>query len=196
MDKYNSQIRLYWHDRILQRTILCFIPRQVTPNTITAVRFAVTPVVLLLITLHNYSWGIPLFLFAAFTDALDGSLARTRRQITEWGIVYDPIADKVLINLVLLIFVSRHLSFALGVAIVTMETVSALTALVLKRRGYVYMATKLGKTKMVLQVAGLFFLLLSAASHVQILYDVSFVVLFVSLVFAVVNTVTFGLRKE
>ncbi len=39
-----------------------------------------------------------IFAVAAFTDALDGGIARSRNQITELGIALDPIADKLLIT--------------------------------------------------------------------------------------------------
>ncbi|MBU1007328.1 MAG: CDP-diacylglycerol--glycerol-3-phosphate 3-phosphatidyltransferase [Candidatus Omnitrophica bacterium] len=39
-----------------------------------------------------------IFAIAAFTDAIDGGIARSRNQITELGTVLDPIADKLLIS--------------------------------------------------------------------------------------------------
>lgn len=41
--------------------------------------------------------ALSLFAIAAFTDAIDGGIARSRGQITELGVVLDPIADKLLI---------------------------------------------------------------------------------------------------
>ncbi|MBU1887935.1 MAG: CDP-diacylglycerol--glycerol-3-phosphate 3-phosphatidyltransferase [Candidatus Omnitrophica bacterium] len=41
--------------------------------------------------------ALALFALAALTDAIDGGIARSRGQITELGIVLDPVADKLLI---------------------------------------------------------------------------------------------------
>jgi cardiolipin synthase (CMP-forming) len=42
--------------------------------------------------------ALGIFTLASFTDAIDGGIARSRTQITELGIVLDPIADKLLIS--------------------------------------------------------------------------------------------------
>jgi len=41
--------------------------------------------------------ALAIFALAAFTDAIDGGIARSRSQITELGVILDPIADKLLI---------------------------------------------------------------------------------------------------
>jgi len=40
-------------------------------------------------------WGLGILLLAALTDKLDGMLARSMHQETEWGRILDPLADKV-----------------------------------------------------------------------------------------------------
>jgi CDP-diacylglycerol--glycerol-3-phosphate 3-phosphatidyltransferase len=40
-------------------------------------------------------WAIALLVVAALTDRLDGDLARWRNEITEWGKIVDPLADKI-----------------------------------------------------------------------------------------------------
>lgn len=86
------------HDRFFSWTILRFFPRFVTPNIVTTVRFIGTPFVFLLIQYNYFKAGIIAFLALAFTDALDGSLARTRNQITRFGMMFDPLADKLLVG--------------------------------------------------------------------------------------------------
>src|ERR1035437_35073 len=68
--------KLYPHDKVLAFLFVRFIPNWVKPNMLTVLRLALTPAVLILMSLHRWSWALPLFLFTAFTDALDGSLAR------------------------------------------------------------------------------------------------------------------------
>lgn len=43
------------------------------------------------------SVALAIFILATFSDAIDGFIARSRREVTELGIVLDPIADKLLI---------------------------------------------------------------------------------------------------
>lgn len=47
--------------------------------------------------MHLRFVALAIFAIAAFTDAVDGGIARSRTQITDLGIVLDPIADKLLI---------------------------------------------------------------------------------------------------
>jgi CDP-diacylglycerol--glycerol-3-phosphate 3-phosphatidyltransferase len=44
---------------------------------------------------HSRLWGGLIILFAALTDKLDGMLARKFNEITEWGKILDPLADKI-----------------------------------------------------------------------------------------------------
>src|SRR5512141_1406324 len=72
----------YFHDQLLARTVLRLFPQRVLPNHITMARLVLTPLVVWLIWIGNYAWGVPVFLLTAFTDTIDGSMARTRDQIT------------------------------------------------------------------------------------------------------------------
>ena len=72
------------------------------PNTLTVSRIFVVPLlVVVLLTPFSENWfgvqrhllGVALFLGASFTDYLDGRIARSRRQISRFGTLFDPIAD-------------------------------------------------------------------------------------------------------
>ena len=112
----NENVRLAWHDPFMERTFFWAIPRSLVPNHFTALRFLLTPFVLYFVAIGDWNIAIPLFFIATFTDAVDGSLARTRRQITLWGTIADPVADKLLISSVLLLFVAEELSLALRIS--------------------------------------------------------------------------------
>ncbi len=77
--------QLWWHDRLVAKTILKIIPPFIKPNYLTTFRFLATPVVAFLMFREDYLVGLIAFLFVVFTDMLDGSLARVRNQVTEWG---------------------------------------------------------------------------------------------------------------
>ena len=71
------------------------------PNLLTIFRILlVPPLVVVLLTKFDGKewWGLGLFLLAAVMDFLDGYLARRRKQVTRFGTLLDPAADKILIS--------------------------------------------------------------------------------------------------
>jgi cardiolipin synthase len=80
------------------------------PNLLTLSRIAAIPVLVALVALHD-PWGdlvaCLLFIAAAVTDYLDGHLARTRRQLSDFGRMLDPIADKLLVGATLMMLVGE-----------------------------------------------------------------------------------------
>jgi CDP-diacylglycerol--glycerol-3-phosphate 3-phosphatidyltransferase len=70
------------------------------PNKLTVSRFVLTALFLWALfspLRFNDTLALVLFSLAGFTDFLDGRIARTRKLITNFGILMDPLADKVLI---------------------------------------------------------------------------------------------------
>jgi len=113
-------------------------------------------------SLSNEFVALGVFLAAAFTDLLDGYLARRWNQITTVGMLLDPIADKLLISasLVALVQVHRVPSW-MAVLIIGREfAVSGLRSIA-AAEGYMIQAGELGKSKMVAQVAAIALVLLS-----------------------------------
>lgn len=186
-DKWNRNVKLQVSDRLLMHTVVRFIPKSVHPNHITVARMMMTPFVVILLMYEQYSIGVPLFLFAALTDALDGSLARIRRQITEWGIVFDPIADKLLIGSVLFIIVLQHINFTLGIALLSVEVALVIGGWWRKSRGTIQPANVWGKIKMVAEVIGVLLLLVALWSGVELLVDISMGTLALALVVAIMS---------
>jgi Phosphatidylglycerophosphate synthase len=185
----------YFHDRLLAKTVLRLLPPMILPNHITMVRFILTPLAVWLIWIGNYTWGVPVFVLTAFTDTIDGSMARTRNQITKWGIVFDPIADKFLVGSVLVVLIIQNLSFYLGIIIIFMESIVALAGLYSHRKDRVFMANNLGKAKMCLQIVGLLVLLIGVWTGLVLLHSLATIILATSVVFAVANIIAFGFRR-
>lgn len=80
------------------------IPTFITPNHITIFRILFIPFgayTLYLSHGHDAGWLIIswfIFFILGLSDVVDGNLARSRKQITEFGMFLDPVADKVLIG--------------------------------------------------------------------------------------------------
>ncbi|MBI5086735.1 MAG: CDP-diacylglycerol--glycerol-3-phosphate 3-phosphatidyltransferase [Acidobacteria bacterium] len=114
------------------------------------------------LVLSNKVVALMIFLAAAFTDLMDGYLARRWNQITTLGMLLDPIADKLLISAALVALVQVHRVPAwMAVLIIGREfAVSGLRSIAASE-GYTIQASELGKTKMVTQVAAIALLLIS-----------------------------------
>ena len=74
------------------------------PNLITLFRVFLVPVFIMAVFYGKFKAALYSFLIAAFSDALDGFLARKLKQITTLGVILDPIADKALIDSGYLLF--------------------------------------------------------------------------------------------
>ncbi|MEK7547257.1 MAG: CDP-alcohol phosphatidyltransferase family protein [Patescibacteria group bacterium] len=179
-------------DKILSRTILPLIPRFVTPNSITWFRFATIPFVGYLLFTEQYIAGLILFFFSSFSDAVDGSLARSRNLVTEWGKTFDPLADKILISVSAFILVSRFLSAYLAVTIVFLEFFIVASAYYRKRTYGIPIEAELsGKIKMVLQSFGVGSILVGVVFKADPFFTVAYYLLYLAIVFAIISLVVY-----
>lgn len=183
--------KVLFTDRLIKVLILWCIPHTITPNHITLARMLLTPFVIALLIVGNYAWGVPLFLVVACTDAVDGALARTRDQITQWGMMFDPVADKFLILPVVLVLVFSNLHWVLAAALVAMEVFIMIMALLWRKQGGIISANVWGKIKMFLQVSGVLLLLLSLWLSVP-LQGFASMLLWVSVGFGVLSLARHG----
>lgn len=135
-------------------------------NRITLLRVALTPLIAVALLTRSPGWqpfAIALVALAAFTDLLDGFMARRRNQVTALGVLLDPIADKFLIATVFICLVAADLSPA-WVAIVIVGREFAVTALRMAAlgRGGGVPVSLLGKAKMHAQVYAVLLVLVGA----------------------------------
>jgi CDP-diacylglycerol---glycerol-3-phosphate 3-phosphatidyltransferase len=135
------------------------------PNALTIARIFLVPIVVAVLLTGEMRirvfWGASLFLAAALTDLLDGYLARRRKQVTTLGRLLDPIADKLLISSALIALVQLNIAKAWMVAIIIGRefAVSGLRSIA-AHEGFSIDVSKLGKGKMVTQVAAVVGLIL------------------------------------
>ena len=77
------------------------------PNYLTLLRIALIPfIVVLYLTGASGIWVAGVFLLTSATDWLDGFLARRMNQVSPFGAFLDPVADKLMITVVLVMLVS------------------------------------------------------------------------------------------
>jgi CDP-diacylglycerol--glycerol-3-phosphate 3-phosphatidyltransferase len=82
------------------------------PNKLTISRFMLTGVFLWAVFSRspiNDTLALALFIAASLTDLLDGQLARRRGLTTNFGILMDPLADKILTCSAFIALVERHM---------------------------------------------------------------------------------------
>jgi CDP-diacylglycerol---glycerol-3-phosphate 3-phosphatidyltransferase len=138
------------------------------PNVLTVVRILAVPVIVVALldeTPNGDALAAAVFALAAFTDGLDGYIARSRDSVTTFGKLMDPLADKLLIVAALVALVSLG-RLAAWVAMVIIAREVAVTGLrvVAAEQGVVISASWLGKVKTILQVAAVFALILWESS--------------------------------
>lgn len=128
------------------------------PNALTLLRIFAAP--LLLVALLHYPFGdifaAALFVLAAVSDSMDGYLARRFNQVTRFGKLIDPVADKLLVAaaLLALVQVGRLPSWVAWVIIGRELAVTGLRS-VAAAEGLVISASVWGKAKTVTQVVAI-----------------------------------------
>jgi len=133
------------------------------PNTLTWIRIAAIPLIVLLFY-APYPWADPaaglLFAAAGITDSLDGYFARRLGQTSRLGAFLDPVADKLIVAVALVLLVSKDpRAFIVLTAAVTIGREIAVSALrewmaeIGQRRKVA--VSQLGKYKTTLQIIGL-----------------------------------------
>ena len=124
-------------------------------NIVTCVRIAFIPVFMVVATLANGPADAPLSVAAfviyvtlSLTDKVDGYLARSRDQITDFGKFLDPIADKLLVFSALLLLLERgEVGVWVVFVILVREFLVSALRMVASANGEVIAADSLGKAK-------------------------------------------------
>jgi len=142
------------------------------PNSLSITRIFLVPllVVVLLTKFEGRQiFGVPkeivgaaIFALASLTDWADGYFARRRKQVTPFGQIIDPLADKLLTSAALISLVQMDLAQSWMVAIIIGREFAVTTLRSLAyARGIAIPASPLGKVKMVAQVIAILALILA-----------------------------------
>ena len=142
-------------------------------SKVTIARICLIPVFIVCYHLWGDLWSgaIPaaVFILASMTDWVDGYLARSRNEVTNFGKFMDPIADKLLVMsaFVLLVGAGRMTGVSC-IIILAREFIISGFRLIASDRGMVLAAGKLGKIKTMLQIIAIVLLLLNNFPFVYI----------------------------
>ncbi len=191
---YLKADKVHRHDIFLDKVLLRFLPKSVTPNQLTAFRIIMTPFVFFIVLNEYFVPGFILFLLVAFTDAMDGSMARTQNKITRFGMLFDPLADKLLVGSMVLLLVFGYYHYLLGATIIGME-VFVVGFVLFERKGIkiVRKANIWGKMKMIFQVIAMSLTMIALIVQLPILFSIAFWFFIFAVIFAFISIFGHGI---
>jgi CDP-diacylglycerol--glycerol-3-phosphate 3-phosphatidyltransferase len=180
------------------------------PNILTWIRIAAIPLIIVLFY-APFHWSDPaaglLFAAAGITDSLDGYLARRLGQTSRLGAFLDPVADKLVVAVALVLLLSKPIPPMLSLTPDAARILLALTAIVIIGREIAISAlrewmaeigargkvavSKLGKLKTILQIVGLSFMLYRWNIQGLPIYEAGVVLTVVAAVLTLVSMIVY-----
>jgi len=134
------------------------------PNQLTTARFFLTVIFVVALSTNwpfHFTAGLIVFIAAGVTDYLDGSIARSRNLVTDFGKLMDPLADKIMVAAAFICLVPLH-AIPPWVAILVIAREFLITGLRLLAagKGTILPSERLGKHKTAWQIITVIFFLL------------------------------------
>ena len=134
------------------------------PNQLTTARFFLTGIFVVALSTNwpfHFTAGLIVFVIAGVTDYLDGSIARSRNLVTDFGKLMDPLADKIMVAAAFICLVPLH-AIPPWVAILVIAREFLITGLRLLAagKGTILPSERLGKHKTAWQIITVIFFLL------------------------------------
>jgi len=158
------------------------------PNILTAARIACIPVLIVVFYLP-FAWtnwaAMGVFVLAALTDWLDGWLARRWQQTSAFGAFLDPVADKLMVAVALVLLMERDPSVTLSLATIIIIgreiTISALREWMAEigQRKAIRVAA-IGKIKTIAQMVAIGFMLFREPLFGLPIYAIGKVLLYIA----------------
>jgi CDP-diacylglycerol--glycerol-3-phosphate 3-phosphatidyltransferase len=131
------------------------------PTILTLSRIVVIPFFIYITPINNF-YGMVIFSLASITDFLDGYLARRSGEITTFGIIVDPIADKFLVIAALILLVDMNrVSVLVAVIIIVREFLITALRVVALTMDIIIPAERGGKWKTGFQITAIICLILA-----------------------------------
>jgi CDP-diacylglycerol--glycerol-3-phosphate 3-phosphatidyltransferase len=140
-------------------------------NKLTILRIFLVPVFLIFIAVNGIPYGKEIatlvFIAASLTDKLDGYIARSRNQVTNFGKFMDPLADKLLVTAALVSLVELQIIPAwVSIVIIAREFAVSGLRTIAASEGIVIAASKWGKAKTVVQIIAIISALINLSHNI------------------------------
>jgi CDP-diacylglycerol--glycerol-3-phosphate 3-phosphatidyltransferase len=165
------------------------------PTVLTLSRIVLIPVFVFTVYPHPLL-GTLVFAIASLTDSLDGYFARRSGQVTKFGIILDPIADKFLIISALIVLVDmERLPAWIAITLIVRDFLVTGLRVVALSKDIIIPAELGGKLKTTLQISAILCLILMRTITFVDLYDIGIMLISAALVLSIVSgiryTITF-----
>ena len=165
------------------------------PNQLTLLRILLIPVFIVVFYLPYESsnfFACGIFILAAVTDILDGYYARKLNQISQLGVFLDPVADKLMVAVVLVLLVQRnpeiYLAIPAAIIIGREITVSALREWMAELGARKKVAVSdLGKIKTIIQMVALGFLIFEKSVLVLPVYSIGIILIYIAVLLTLIS---------
>ncbi len=183
------------------------------PNKLTLGRIIISVIILVMLIVPWYSLGINfptfsiagkivvdlkyiiagvLFVIASVTDFLDGYIARSRNMVTDFGKVMDAIADKILVNgLLIILAYNGFISIAIPVIIITRDTFVDAFKMASGNKGKVVAASYMGKAKTMCMMIGMALTMFYNLPFELVGFNLAYALIIIATVLSVVSGVQY-----
>ena len=189
------------------------------PNKISLTRICMIPIFVLVFFLNfipfHFAIAAVIFAVAAFTDFIDGKIARSRGLVTNLGKFLDPIADKVLVSTAMIVLLTMqeslfgmlawgegwlYVATAVCICIImARELIISAFRQIAAANGIIMAAEKLGKYKTACQDAAIFVLILAAdipAPAGQVFGVIGFVLFAAATVLTILSGISYVVKNK
>lgn len=174
----NSQKETDAFDGLIKKIVLA-MPKWVKPNHITMFRFILVFVLIILFLRDCFILAFITFLIASFSDAIDGALARQRKQITKIGSALDPLIDKIFIIILIILF-AKFLPWQIVEILIISEIATIGGAYALHKNNKKIKANIFGKLKMNFEILGIILL------FAKLIYKINYLDQVITIIFLLV----------
>lgn len=158
-------------------------------------RIVMVPLIVAFMMFKPPWWAVTccvLFILASITDWLDGYLARKLNSVSDMGKFLDPIADKVLVSSILIMFIPLQLIEAIAVLIlINRDVIIGGIRSIAAAQGQIIGAGNLGKWKTTVQMVAIPSLFLSVQFSFLPFQELGYYGLWLSVVFSLVSGIQY-----
>ena len=169
-------------------------------NKLTVLRMILVPIFLICAMINTATANVialAIFVIASITDKLDGYIARSRNEITNFGKFMDPLADKLLVTCALILLVERGVIAAwVVVVIIAREFIVSGLRTLAASQGVVIAASNWGKLKTAIQMIAIIMGLLSLVYNPEWLNITTQVTIYLAAVITIISGVDYFVKGK